>query len=730
MLKTRPMVFIGIPFLLSCFIASFLISKQMCYVIVFLAVTLIIVGVIFRKKQTISVMLILVVCLFGFSSYFYKTISTKEKITPLANQEMRIKAVITDKSVNQRGTFCYNLNVVECSDKNAPQKFKTILYTQDEINCDLYDTIYANLLFKEIKNTATFNSNEFYKQEEIYVTAFLKQINYIYKYNKEPFIKKIKIWNEELCNKIDLLLDGDESALMKAMLLGDRADISKITSRSFTRAGMIHLISISGLHISILAGIFLFILIKLKLSYRMCRIGTIVLVWIFVALTGFHISTIRAGIMLTVLLCGNLFGRPADSLNSLFLSGVLIVGANPFAIRSIGFLMTFLATTGLILFAKKISTYILFNLKINNDILKFIINSISCTFSATLFLIPIFVIVFKGTSIVAPLANIVAVFLAPIILILGIIMLLLSSYPLLFPFAKATAQILSLILKMLINTANFFSEIPFSYVGLDYNFIKLWFIISVCVLIIVIIREKEKIKIASFLCTISLFIFSIGNQVSTINNINVETISTHNGQAIILTYRSNATVIEVKSDNYINSSILNYLDNKNIHYINDLILLDEKTKSLNDFAYLVDTKKIKNIYVNENNPINQYCEDYLSEKTNIINFNGKDYLETTGNVKVKIEENLKERTMWLNIYNHLLCITSDEKIAKKTKCEFLFFSSKNVNSLEHFISKYVIILDECDDKILHNKSNAFSAFNKKIYMVFNSNSKYKIEQKR
>lgn len=730
MLKTRPMVFIGIPFLLSCFIASFLISKQMCYVIAFLAITLILVGIIFRKKQTISVMLILVVCLFGFLSYFYKTISTKDKITPLANQEIRIKAVITDISVNERGTFCYNLNVLECGDKKAPQKFKTILYSQGEIDGDLYDTIYAKVLFNEIKSTATFNSNEFYKQEEIYVTAFLKEINHIFKYNKEPFIKKIKIWNERLCHKVDLLLDGDESALMKAMLLGDRADISEITSRSFTRSGMVHIISISGLHISILAGIFLFVLVNLKVSYRMCRIGTIVLVWIFVALTGFHISTIRSGIMLTVLLCGNLFGRPADNLNSLFLSGVLIVGANPFAIRSISFLMTFLATMGLILFGKKISTYLLFNLKINNSILKFIVNSIACTFSATLFLIPIFIIVFKGTSVVAPLANIVAVFLAPIILVLGIIMLMLSFNSLLLPFAKAIAQILSLILKMLINTANFFSEIPFSYVGLDYNYIKLWFIISVCILIIILIREKEKIKIASLICIISLFILSIVNQVSTINNINVETISTYNGQAVIITYRSKATVIEVKSDNYINSSIVSYLDNKNIYNITDFIILDKKTKSVNSFDYLVKVKNIQNIYIDENNPVNQYCEDYLSQNVNMFNFNSKDYLETTGNVKVKIEENFKERTVWLNIYNHLLCITSDEKIAKKTKCEFLFFSNKNVNSLEHFISKYVIILDECDNQILINKSNVFSAFNKKICMVFNRNSNYKLEQKR
>lgn len=727
MLKTQPMVGIGIPFLIASFVASFFLPNQIWVWIIVIAIVSILFGVFYKNKHAISVVVTLIACLCAFLSYNLKMRNEVEQITPLANQEVQITGTITDDFINDKGTYGYDLTVTDCS-QNAPHKFKTILYSAVPIEADLYDQVTLKVLFNEITSTSSFDSKEYYQQDEIYVTAFLKEEILVEKVAKKPLMYGIKKLNKKLCHQIDLFLAGDEAGLVKAMLLGDRSSIGLLTMRSYSHSGMVHIISISGLHISILAVIFLWILGRLKLSYVWCLIVTIAIVWGFVALTNFNVSTIRAGFMLTVLLCGNIFGRPARSINSLFLSGILIVVVNPFAIRDIGFMMTFLATLGIITCAGKFNNYFIIKWDIQNRFILFLVRSVVCTISATIFLIPIYIMQFGGISTVAAIANLVAIPLTPIILVLGIVLLMISFATVLLPFANAVAELLSFAIKILTRSAELLADLPFAYIGIDYEFITLWFVISSIVLMIVIWKAK-KYLFQFALCSISLlFAMALGSQIITRNDVTITTINTYQAQALVMTYRGRATIIETKSDNYINQSVANYLDRKNVRFIEDFIVLENQTKSVRDFAFLSTVKEIDTIYVDADNQIYEYCKNNLDYTSIIREFQQKQHGETIGNVKFKIVEDGENRTVWLNVYNRLICITSEREVSETAKCEFLYFTAEKVQQTENFSSKYVIILNKTNQDISNNRDKIFHAYDNRYTLKIKQNGSYQLEQ--
>ena len=77
---------------------------------------------------------------------------------------------------------------------------------------------------------------------------------------------KLSSLNRTLGNKIRKLIDGQAGELVSAITLGDRSGLSYETSRDFRRAGAMHLLALSGLHMAIVMGICDFILKKLSVT--------------------------------------------------------------------------------------------------------------------------------------------------------------------------------------------------------------------------------------------------------------------------------------------------------------------------------------------------------------------------------------------------------------------------------------------------------------------------------
>lgn len=180
------------------------------------------------------------------------------------------------------------------------------------------------------------------------------------------FLSKRKIMVERLRS---LGMEHQAFAVAAAMSLGDKSEVSRVTSNVYSLAGTSHVLALSGLHLSIVFGLFAVFGGRWRKSVVMV-IVSVVAMWIYVFLAGLPVSMIRSAIMLSVSLLVGLSGRDSITLNTLSFSAIIIVLLNPFAIHDVGFQLSFAAVAFLGAFASRICNIIPMELLYNHRFLK------------------------------------------------------------------------------------------------------------------------------------------------------------------------------------------------------------------------------------------------------------------------------------------------------------------------------------------------------------------------
>lgn len=141
---------------------------------------------------------------------------------------------------------------------------------------------------------------------------------------------------------------GEQSRLVKGMLINDKSGLTTYNKAQFSRAGVSHLLAVSGLHISLLLGAFELLLKKLLVpkTIRMAAVslGSIGLL----VLTGFSPSAVRSVLMLLAVYFSFMLSEENDSVTSLFCAVGFMVLITPFSIEDLGMWMSFAATLGLV----------------------------------------------------------------------------------------------------------------------------------------------------------------------------------------------------------------------------------------------------------------------------------------------------------------------------------------------------------------------------------------------
>lgn len=139
----------------------------------------------------------------------------------------------------------------------------------------------------------------------------------------------------------------------KGMLLGQKEDISYVSYRSFVDSGLVHLLTVSGLHVGILCGAVLKLIRGRQQWLRALLAGGFLL--LYAALTGFSPSTLRASIMVFTLFLIRISARQEDSLGALALSFALLVLVDPRYLTSLGFQLSYGSVWGLFMLSEPLS---------------------------------------------------------------------------------------------------------------------------------------------------------------------------------------------------------------------------------------------------------------------------------------------------------------------------------------------------------------------------------------
>lgn len=159
-----------------------------------------------------------------------------------------------------------------------------------------------------------------------------------------------------LKNKITKRIDRiDKTGYLRTFILGDKCLLKNNIMIKYQENGVSHLLSISGMHLSLIIGIILFILSKLTYNnyYKYSIISLILLLYLF--LTGFSASIIRASIMFLLSALDQCFHLQLKKLNLMLLTLDIAILMRPFILWEVGFQFSYIISFCLVVFSNKLS---------------------------------------------------------------------------------------------------------------------------------------------------------------------------------------------------------------------------------------------------------------------------------------------------------------------------------------------------------------------------------------
>ena len=336
------------------------------------------------------------------------------------------------------------------------------------------------------RNYMGFDYSNYLKTKKIFETVNLKEedVEIISHDNSNIILRKIYELRNLMKTKIEKLLPKETSGLCLGMLIGETSGIEENMQEDFRDSNLSHILAVSGANVSYISITYIFN--KMCLRKRLSKIISIILLILFMLLTGCTSSVNRACIMAILMLIAELLYRKSDVYNNLAISALILLIINPYSLLDIGFQLSYMGTIGIVFLHDKIGNFI----KINNKIVKYFFEMIAVTTCANLAIIPIMMFHFNTISLTFYFSNIIVGPILGIVVIIGFIMFFIS---LIFtPISSLIAIVLNLMLKFIIKIAEITANMPFSKITIitpSFFFIIVWY------LIIISISYKQKVKI-------------------------------------------------------------------------------------------------------------------------------------------------------------------------------------------------------------------------------------------
>lgn len=298
---------------------------------------------------------------------------------------------------------------------------------------------------EEARNYKGFNYKEYLKTKNVYGSFRINDSVEILANNKANklsiFINNIR---EQIIKNVHEVLPEEQAGILLGIILGEKNEIPEKQKEDFKLSNMMHILSVSGMHTSYIILGLTYILNNLPKRKKYILIIFVLL--LFMALTNFSPSVVRAIIMASMFIIAKLIYRKSDFLTSIFLSLLILLIYNPFLINDIGLQLSFLGTLGIAFFSKEIIN--LLERRTNKKVAKIL----GVSLSAQILILPILVYNFNTLSLSFLLSCFVSSIFAGIIFISGIGIIIISFLSL--KISKKT----SLILKILINILSLSAE--------------------------------------------------------------------------------------------------------------------------------------------------------------------------------------------------------------------------------------------------------------------------------
>jgi competence protein ComEC len=327
-----------------------------------------------------------------------------------------------------------------CSDRRCIlENEKILLYLQTDRLPDKMG-MGAVLVFQKpllpIENMgafAGFDYKRYCERKHLHAQVFLRTGEYSWLGEEKNNLLKsgLNAWRKKLLGILKQYIPGkEENGLLEALMIGYTNDLDRELIQSYSNTGVVHIIAISGLHLTLIYQILQLLLQRIKgqKSGKWIKLGLLLgALWSFSLLSGASPSVIRSAVMFSFLLLGRNLSRTSVMYNTLASSAFLLLCFDPFWIWDTGFQLSYAAVFSLVIFVKPVQG--LFPLK--NKLLAALWNSAAVSLAAQILTTPMSVFYFHRFPNYFLFCNLLAVPLSSCILVGGILLCLFSFSPVL-----------------------------------------------------------------------------------------------------------------------------------------------------------------------------------------------------------------------------------------------------------------------------------------------------------
>jgi competence protein ComEC len=293
-----------------------------------------------------------------------------------------------------------------------------------------------------------------------------------------------------------------DAPLAKALLIADRQQIPLEMNDAFVAAGLVHILSISGLHVGIIAASIALLLESARLSKRISAVATLLVIALYVTLLGGQPPALRAAAMVGAMTLGRFTQRPTSPW-ALLAIGAFIPLVQPEIVLNLGYQLSVAGMAALIaggVFAKRYLKSRMKGLSLK------LCTELSISVVATLVSAPLIAWAFGRLSLIGPISNIVATPIVAVLQPLLFLALLLAPAPALARFAADAAHPL---LNALDGCAQFFGGLPGAVVSVSPTWpTVVCALAAVCALIVAFVSRypMRPVIVAATCCAVGILV--------------------------------------------------------------------------------------------------------------------------------------------------------------------------------------------------------------------------------
>lgn len=287
-------------------------------------------------------------------------------------------------------------------------------------------------------------------------------------------------------------LPAGQAPFMKALLMGDKTDFYSDGSlyTAMRGSGLIHVVAVSGLHVSFLVGLLQLLMGRSRRSSILC----IALVWFFVIMTGAGPSTLRAGFMQTMVLIAPILFRRSDGLTSLSFALMVILAINPSAAGSAALQLSFAAMAGILFISPAIYDRLSFNRPklLPGRVGAYLAGVFSSSVGATVFTAPILALRFGYVPLLGIAANVLCLWAVTLCFCGGFIACGLWAV---FPAAgRVLGMPVALLVKYISAAVKLIASVPYSNVYVSNGFLAAWLVFTYVLFIASYLTKRGRLR--------------------------------------------------------------------------------------------------------------------------------------------------------------------------------------------------------------------------------------------